>query len=163
MLDSRYEATIENPTASDKGTNIARGAPCMKNEEMNTARMQTIAKQPRDGGLRISQPHGPGNRGGAAHLGVDVLDFHGRLVHQNANGQRQPAQGHHVDRLPAQPERDHGRHQRQRDVQQDDDRAPPVPQEQRGSSGRPARPPAPLRPRRPKWPASRRATGRTRN
>ena len=44
MLDSRYEATIENPTASDKGTNIDRTAPCMKNEEMNTARMQTIAK-----------------------------------------------------------------------------------------------------------------------
>ncbi len=35
---------MENPTASDKGTNIARGAPCMKNDEMNTARMQTIAK-----------------------------------------------------------------------------------------------------------------------
>ena len=34
---------MENPTASDKGTNIAFAAPCMKNEEMNTARMQTIA------------------------------------------------------------------------------------------------------------------------
>ncbi len=44
MLDKRYEATIANPTASDKGTNIDRTAPCMKNEEMNTARIQTIAK-----------------------------------------------------------------------------------------------------------------------
>ena len=63
-------------------------------------------------------------------LGVDVLDLHGRFIHQDADGQRQSAQGHQVDRLPGKPERDHGRHQRQRDIQQDDDRAPPVVQEQ---------------------------------
>ncbi len=44
MLDKRYEAIIAKPTASDKGTNIDRGAPCMKNAETNTARMQTMAR-----------------------------------------------------------------------------------------------------------------------
>ena len=44
VLESRYEATIANATASDKGTNIARDAPCIKNDEINTARMQIIAK-----------------------------------------------------------------------------------------------------------------------
>ena len=65
-----------------------------------------------------------------AHVGVDVLDGHGRLVHQDADGQGQSAQGHQVDRLPAEPQGHHGRHQRQGDVQQDDQRAPPVAQEQ---------------------------------
>ena len=44
MLESRYEATIAKPTASDSGTNSARPAPCMKNEGMNTARTQSIAR-----------------------------------------------------------------------------------------------------------------------
>jgi len=42
VLERMYEATIENPTASDIGTNSARAAPCMKNEGMKTARMHCI-------------------------------------------------------------------------------------------------------------------------
>ena len=43
VLESRYEAIIAKPTASDSGTNSAWAAPCMKNDGMNTARMQSIA------------------------------------------------------------------------------------------------------------------------
>ena len=43
VLESRYEATIAKPTASESGTNSAWAAPCMKNDGMNTARMQSIA------------------------------------------------------------------------------------------------------------------------
>ena len=43
MLESRYEATIAKPTASDSGTNRFCAAPCMKKAGMNTARMQSIA------------------------------------------------------------------------------------------------------------------------
>ena len=52
---------------------------------------------------------------------MDVLDGYRRLIHQNADGQRQSAQRHHVDRLPAEPQGHQGCHQRQRDVQQDDE------------------------------------------
>ena len=45
MLESRYEVTMANPTASDSGTNSARAAPCMKNDGMNTARTQSIASR----------------------------------------------------------------------------------------------------------------------
>ena len=45
MLERRYDAIIANPTANDKGTNIPRAAPCMKNEEMKTAKMHNIASK----------------------------------------------------------------------------------------------------------------------
>ena len=32
-------------------------------------------------------------------IAMDVLDFHRRIVHQNADCERQPAQRHHVDRV----------------------------------------------------------------
>ena len=33
------------------------------------------------------------------HVAVDILDHHGRIVDQNADGKRQAAQRHDVDRL----------------------------------------------------------------
>ena len=57
---------------------------------------------------------------------VDVLNLDSGFVDQDADGQRQAAQGHQVDRLPGEP---HG-HQRATqcdwDVKHDDDDAPPV-------------------------------------
>ena len=63
------------------------------------------------------------------HLGVDVLDLDRRLVHQDADGQRQPAQGHDVDRVPGQVEHDDRAQERQRDVEHDDDHGPQVAKE----------------------------------
>ncbi len=43
VLASKYDATIEKPTASESGTNIAFAAPTMKNDGTNTASTQSIA------------------------------------------------------------------------------------------------------------------------
>ena len=43
MLESKYDVTIAPPTASDRGTNRERTAPCMMNDGMNTERMQKSA------------------------------------------------------------------------------------------------------------------------
>ena len=42
LLESRYDAIIENATASDNGTKSCRLTPIMKKEGTNTARMQNI-------------------------------------------------------------------------------------------------------------------------
>ena len=66
---------------------------------------------------------------GPFHLVVDVLDLDGRLVDQDADGQRQAAEGHQVDRLAREPERHERPADRERDVEDDDDDAPPVAEE----------------------------------
>jgi hypothetical protein len=46
VLESRYDATIEKPTAKASGTNRLWAAPVMKKAGMNTARMHSIAMKP---------------------------------------------------------------------------------------------------------------------
>jgi hypothetical protein len=130
VLDRMYEASIAKPTASDSGTNSAWAAPCMKNDDTNTARMQSIASS--RGNAVSAEPSRTAWASGlpALQVGVNVLDRHRRFVHQNADRQRQAAQRHQVDRLPGDPQRQHRRHQRQRNVQHHDQRAAPVAQEQ---------------------------------
>src|SRR6476659_8539451 len=95
VLESRYEPTMEKPTAKASGTNRLCAAPVMKNAGMKTARMQSTAT----------------NRGSVvsavaiSKMGVDVLDGDRRLVDKDSDGQRQAAQGHDVDRLTRYPER----------------------------------------------------------
>ncbi len=43
VLESRYDPTIEKPTAKASGTNRLCAAPVMKNAGMKTARMHSIA------------------------------------------------------------------------------------------------------------------------
>src|SRR3954463_5089840 len=43
VLESRYDPTIEKPTAKASGTNRLCAAPVMKKAGMNTARMQSMA------------------------------------------------------------------------------------------------------------------------
>ncbi len=45
MLESRYEATIEKPTASARGGKSARLMPTRKNVGKKTARMQSMASK----------------------------------------------------------------------------------------------------------------------
>ncbi len=73
-------------------------------------------------------------------IAVDVLNFHCRVVHQNADGERQPSQGHDVDGF-AQRTHDNDRSKnRERDGDRDDYRAAPASQEdqnhQTGENGR---------------------------
>ena len=108
MLDRRYEATIAKPTASDSGTNSACAAPCMKNDGMNTARMQSIASSRGTAVCWLPRRTARATERRALHLRVDVLDLDGGFVDQDADRQRQPAERHQVDRLPGQPQGDHG-------------------------------------------------------
>jgi hypothetical protein len=45
VLERKYEAIIEKPTASDSGRNIALAAPTMNNAGVNIARMHSIASK----------------------------------------------------------------------------------------------------------------------
>ena len=103
----------------------------MKNDGMNTARMHSIASSRGTAVSALPRRTARAIDRRVLHLRVDVLDLDGRLVHQDADRQRQAAQRHQVDRLPGQPQGDHGAPSRaKRDVQHDDDHAPPVAQEQ---------------------------------
>ena len=83
----------------------------------------------------------------AAHLNVDVLDRDRRLIHQNADRQRQAAERHQVDRLAGEPERHECRDERERNVQHDNDHANASRAGTPAPSARPARPrPAPRMP-----------------
>ena len=58
-------------------------------------------------------------------MAIDILNHHGRIVDQNADGQRQPAQGHDIDRLAEPMQADDGGQDGERDRGPDDDRGPP--------------------------------------
>ena len=58
-------------------------------------------EQPRHGGAAARLHHGSRARNARQHLRVDVLDLDGGLVHQNADREREAAERHDVDGLPA--------------------------------------------------------------
>ena len=86
-------------------------------------------QEPRDRRVQVPLTHGRGDRAGPFHLVVDVLDLDGRLVDQDADGQRQAAEGHEVDRLAREPQGHQRPADRERDVEDHDDDAPPVAEE----------------------------------
>ena len=129
MLERRYEVTMAKPTASDSGTKSAWAAPCMKNDGIKTASTQSIASSR---GIAVCwlPRRTAGDRGCALHLVVDVLNLDGGFIDQDADGQRQAAQGHQVDRLPGEPHRHQRAAKCEGDVEDDDDDAPPVAEEE---------------------------------
>ena len=86
-------------------------------------------EQARHGGAAARFDDGAGSRDAGQHLGVNVFDFDGGLVHQDADGEGQSAERHDVDGLAGGPEEDHGAQQGERDVEDDDQGAAPVAQE----------------------------------
>ncbi len=117
---------MANPTASESGTKSACAAPCMKNDGRNTARMHSIASSRGTAVSMFPCRTAEAIDARVLHLVVDVLDLDGRLVDQDADGKRQSAQSHEVDRLAGEPERHESAADRERDVEDDDDHAPPV-------------------------------------
>ena len=75
-----------------------------------------------------------------AALALEVLDLDRRVVHEDADRERHPAEGHQVQRLPEQTQGDGRDQQRKRDRHQDDHGAAPAPEEhehhQPGQAGR---------------------------
>jgi hypothetical protein len=65
----------------------------------------------------------------AREVRVDVLDRDRRFIDEDADGERQPAERHDVDRLARRPRAPRRREQRKRDRDDDDRRASPVAQE----------------------------------
>ena len=60
---------------------------------------------------------------------MEVLHFNGRVVDQDADRERHPPKRHQVERLPEPAECDHRDEQRERNRDQDDERAAPATQE----------------------------------
>src|SRR3981189_1705762 len=86
--------------------------------------------EPGQRGLGRGLARGAGKAATIGKTGMDVLDGDRRLVDQDADSQRQPTQGHDVDRLTRYPERRHRRQDRERNVQDHDERTAPVTQKQ---------------------------------
>ncbi len=80
--------------------------------------------------MRVALPYRRGDVRRVLELGVDVLNLDGRLVHQDANRERQTTQRHDVDGLPCQPKGDHRPQQGEGNVENNHDDAAPVAQEQ---------------------------------
>ena len=99
VLDSRYDVIMAKPTASDSGTNSDRTGSSMMKAGMNTDRMHSMASRRGTAVSHAAALDGPGQGRRVLHLHVDVLDRHGRLIHQDADGQGQAAQRHDVDRV----------------------------------------------------------------
>ena len=121
---------MEKPTASDSGTNSSRAAPSMKNDGRNTARMHSIASRRGTAVSVVPCQTARAIEPVCSICDVDVLDRDGRLIDEDADRQRQPAQRHQVERLAGHPQGDHRRQQREGNVEHDDDDRAPVAQEQ---------------------------------
>ena len=74
--------------------------------------------------------HGAHQRLAHGHVAMRVFDFDGGVVHQDADGEREAAERHHVDGLAEQVQDDQRRENRQRNRDADDDGAAPASQEQ---------------------------------
>ena len=73
-----------------------------------------------------------------AHIAVNIFDFDGRIVDQNADGQSHTAQRHPVDRVSHRPEHNAGSENRQRNGGADDQRTAPASQKQENHQRRQA-------------------------
>ena len=104
--------------------------------EDDTDRQGRDERRRRD--LRRSVEDGLPQRLAQVQLAVIVLDFDRRVVHEDADGQRQPTQRHHVEGLVQDLEHDDRGQDRQRDRCDDDQCAPPGAKEQQDHQPRQA-------------------------
>ena len=100
-------------------------------EQRDEGRLRNLARAVHDGVI---------NAFAMFKVPVDILDGNGGVVHQNADGERQAAKGHYVQRLAGAPKRHQRRKYRQRDRSGDDHGGAPATQEQQdhqtGQAGR---------------------------
>ena len=61
---------------------------------------------------------------------MDVFDFDGGFIHQNADGEREAAESHEIDRVTTDPQCEHGGGDGEGDVQDDDEGAAQIAQEE---------------------------------
>lgn len=119
---------MAKPTARASGTKSSRGP--LHDERWNEdGENGEHGKEARDERFVNGATDGQSQRAACLHLNVDVLDGDGCFIDKNTDGKSETAQCHQVDGLPAQSQRDDRASQGERDVQNDDDHAPPVPEE----------------------------------
>ena len=94
-------------------------------------------------------------------IALDVFDLDGGVVHQDADGQRQPAQGHDVERLADGGQREDGTEDGERNRNRNDDGGAPVAEEEQNHHRRQQRRQSAPRAARPGWRRARTATDRT--
>ena len=94
-----YDAIIANTTASAIGTNRKRATPDRKNIGTNTMQMHSVE-------TNAGTPISPAptmiaslERRADVQVALDVLDRDDRLVDQDADREREPAERHQVERL----------------------------------------------------------------
>ena len=140
---------MEKPTASVSGMNSERTGSFKMNVGMNTDRMQSMAKQAGRGRGRAGPPRRPGHGVGVEHLGMGVFDGDHGLVHEDADGQRQAAQRHDVERVAREPQADQGGGQGAGNAHQHHDHAAQVAEKEQDHQPRQPGPD-----QRPRWPRS---------
>jgi hypothetical protein len=130
VRDSRYDAITEKPTASAIGVKRYFAAPSRKTTETKTIVIDRVADERRHGDLLSAVEDRADQRLPLSQVPVDVLDLDGRVVHQDADREREASEGHDVDGLSQGLEGDERGQDRQRDRDGDDERAPPGAQEE---------------------------------
>ena len=130
MRERKYDVSIAKTTAIASGTKSDFAAPAMNDTGTKTMQMQSVETS---AGAAISwravedRLH---DRLAHGALAVEVLDLDRRVVDEDADGERHPAERHEVERLAESIEHDDRDEQRERDRDQDDDRAAPAPQKE---------------------------------
>ena len=130
VRDRMNEQIMANITASAIGTNRKRATPSRKNIGTNTMQMQSSDTK---AGVTICRaPSMIAVSTGLALLEVpvDVLDGDGGVVDQDADGERQAAQGHDVQRLAERRQQRDRAQDGQRNRGGDDHRRAPASEEQ---------------------------------
>src|SRR5665213_2806046 len=84
----------------------------------------------RDGDLRSPVEHGADQRLAHGDVAVRVLDLDGSVIHQNADGEGQTAEGHHIDGFSEKAQNTEGRQDRKRNGNAHDQRAAPASEKQ---------------------------------
>ena len=123
-------------TAMASGVNKYRAVPVSSNTGTNTMQIESVATKV--GTAICAAPSSTARSSGfrKAKIAVGVLDLDRRVVHQDADRQRQTAERHHVDRLSQQAQHAQRGENGQRNRDTYDQRAAPAPQEQQDHHAR---------------------------
>ena len=102
VRERKYDAASRTPPPCASGVNRYLAAPVSSSTGTNTMQMASVETKAGSRDLLRAVENRPRQRLSHRQVAVDVLDFHRRVVHQNADRQRQAAQRHHVDGLAQQ-------------------------------------------------------------
>ena len=136
VRDNKYDASIANTTAIASGVNRYRAVPVSSSTGTNTMQMDSVETSVGTAICDAPSSTARTRRFAHAEIAMRVLDLHRRVVHQDADGQRQASQRHHVDGLAQQAQDADGSQNRKRNRDTNDERAAPASQKQQDDACR---------------------------